>query len=277
VKKMYKILEKKALNKDIDYLLVEAPLVASHAKAGHFVLLRIDELGERIPLTIVGTKGDGVELIVQKVGYTTKQIGSMKAGEEFLDFMGPLGNAVEIDASKKRVLGVAGGVGAAPLLPQLKAYHDAGVTVDLLYGARSKDLLILLDAFSTICEHVHITTDDGSLGDKGFVTDKIDQLMDEHAYDHAIVIGPLVMMKYASKALMDHGVETFVSLNPIMIDGTGMCGNCRVLIDDKTYFACIDGPDFKAKGIDFDLLMARQNYYKEEEHVCKIGRGYNER
>lgn len=274
---MYKIREKRALNKDIDYLLVEAPRVAKHAAPGHFVLLRVDEEGERIPLTIVGVVGQAVALIVQKVGYTTKQIGQMQVGDAFLDFMGPLGNAVKIDASYKRVLGVAGGVGAAPLLPQLRAYHEAGVQVDLLLGAKSKDLMILLEEFEEICEHIYRTSDDGSVGKKGFVTDYLEEVLEGENYDHAIVIGPLVMMKYVSKSLLDAGIDTAVSLNPIMIDGTGMCGNCRVLIENKTYFACIDGPDFPAKGIDFDLLMARQGYYDKEEHLCKIGRGYDEK
>jgi ferredoxin--NADP+ reductase len=274
---MYKIQEKRALNKDIDYLLVEAPRVAKHAAPGHFVLLRVDEEGERIPLTIVGVVGQAVALIVQKVGYTTKQIGQMQVGDAFLDFMGPLGNAVKIDASYKRVLGVAGGVGAAPLLPQLRAYHEAGVQVDLLLGAKSKDLMILQEEFGEICEHIYLTSDDGSVGKKGFVTDYLEEVLKCEDYDHAIVIGPLIMMKYVSKSLLDAGIDTAVSLNPIMIDGTGMCGNCRVLIEDKTYFACIDGPDFPAKGIDFDLLMARQGYYDKEEHLCKIGRGYDEK
>lgn len=274
---MYRILEKKALNKDIDYLVVEAPLVASHAKAGHFILFRIDEMGERIPLTIVGTKDDGVELIVQKVGYTTSKLGEMKVGDFLEDFVGPLGNQIEVHSEYKRVLGIAGGVGAAPLLPQLRSYHEAGVKVDLLIGAKNKELMILLDEFREICDHVYITTDDGSLGEKGFVSDILDDVLEKEDYNHAIVIGPLIMMKYVSKMLLDSGVDTAVSLNPIMIDGTGMCGNCRVLIGEQTYFACIDGPDFSAEGIDFDLLMARQEYYDEEEHTCKIGRGYDEK
>jgi NAD(P)H-flavin reductase len=265
-------MEKRALNKDIDYLLIDAPMVASHAKAGHFILLRIDEVGERIPLTIVGTKGTGVEIIVQKVGYTTKQLGQMNEGDFIEDFVGPLGNDVVIHPQYKRVLGVAGGVGAAPLLPQLRSYHEAGVTVDLLIGAKNKELMILLEEFQEICEHIYITTDDGSLGKKGFVTDILDDVLKNQEYDHAIVIGPLVMMKYVSKKILDENIDTAVSLNPVMIDGTGMCGNCRVLINNQTYFACIDGPDFPAKGIDFDLLMARQRYYDEEEHTCKIGR-----
>lgn len=274
---MFKILEKRALNKDIDYILVEAPLVASHAKAGHFILLRIDEVGERIPLTIVGTKGQGVEIIVQKVGYTTKQLGEMSVGDEIEDFVGPLGNDVVIHSDFKRVLGIAGGVGAAPLLPQLRAYHQSGVKVDLLIGSKNKDLMILLNEFKAICEHIYITTDDGSLGKKGYVTDRLDEVVSASDYDHAIVIGPLIMMKVVSGKLLEKNIDTAVSLNPIMIDGTGMCGNCRVLIGEETFFACIDGPDFPAKGIDFDLLMARQNYYKNEEHSCKIGRVSHEK
>jgi len=260
------------LNKDIDYLLVEAPLVASHAKAGHFILLRVDEFGERIPLTIVGIKKNGVEIIVQKVGYTTKQLGAMKVGDFIEDFVGPLGNEVKINHQYKRILGVAGGVGAAPLLPQLRSYHEAGVKVDLLIGAKNKELMILLDEFEKICDQIFITTDDGSAGTKGFVTDVLDDVVASQTYDHAIVIGPLVMMKFVAEKIMSYEIDTAVSLNPVMIDGTGMCGNCRVLIGNKTYFACIDGPDFPAKGIDFDLLMARQQYYKQEEHTCKIGR-----
>lgn len=266
---MYKILEKEQLNKDVDLMVIHAPFVAKNAKPGHFIILRVDEEGERIPLTIAELDGDNVTIVYQKLGYTTRKLGELNVGDSVADFVGPLGKASHI-RDVKRVLGIAGGVGAAPLLPQLKEYAAQGIHVDLVIGARSKAHLILLDKYLEFCDNVYMCTDDGSAGTKGFVTDKMKELYEEQTYDHTIAIGPLVMMKFAVKLNKEYGLTTDVSLNPIMIDGTGMCGNCRVTIADKTLFACIDGPDFPGEEVDFDELIARQSYYKDEEHICNL-------
>jgi NAD(P)H-flavin reductase len=168
------------------------------------------------------------------------------------------------------VLGIAGGVGAAPLLPQLREYSEKGVNVDLVLGARDKDHLLLIDDYNEVCNNIYICTDDGSMGHKGFVTDVVKDLLQKNTYDHSIAIGPLIMMKNCVLLNENFDLSTDVSLNPIMIDGTGMCGNCRVSINDKTYFACVDGPDFPGSGVNFDELITRQNYYKDEEHVCNL-------
>ena len=266
---MYKILKKEILNKDIDLMVVHAPKAARNALPGHFVILRVDEMGERIPLTIVEVDDGNVSIIYQKLGYSTTILGELNEGDEIYDFVGPLGKAAHI-RDVKRVLGIAGGVGAAPLLPQLKEYSKRGVKVDLVIGARNKDYLILIDKYKKFCDNIYISTDDGSLGKKGFVTDVLRDLYKEKEYDHTIAIGPLVMMKYVVLLNKEIGVSTDVSLNPIMVDGTGMCGNCRVTINGKTFFACIDGPDFPGEGVNFDELIAKQDYYKKEEHICNL-------
>lgn len=266
---MYEIVEKVVLNKDVDLMVVKAPLVARNAVAGHFIILRVDEIGERVPLTIVEIKGDLVTIIYQKLGYSTRLLGELNVGDSIFDFVGPLGKAAHI-RDVKTVLGIAGGVGAAPLLPQLKAYSDHGVKVTLVIGARSKEHLILLDKYREFCDDIHIATDDGSLGKKGFVTDVLKELYVDRKFDQTIAIGPLVMMKYVVALNKEYNQKTDVSLNPIMIDGTGMCGNCRVTIDGKTFFACVDGPDFPGEGVNFDELIARQSYYKDEEHICNL-------
>lgn len=266
---MYEILDKISINKDVDVMVIHAPLVAKNALPGHFIILRVNEEGERIPLTIVEVKGENVTIIYQKLGYSTMLLGSYQIGDKLNDFVGPLGNAAHIRDSK-HVLGVAGGVGAAPLLPQLKEYSKRGAKVDLVIGARNSDHIILVDKYKEFCDNIYITTDDGSLGVHGLVTDVLKDLYLTKAYDHVIAIGPLVMMKYVVEMNKKRNIKTDVSLNPIMIDGTGMCGNCRVSINGKTFFACVDGPDFEGEGVNFDELIARQSYYKEEEHDCKL-------
>ncbi len=266
---MYKIIKKEVLNKDIDLMVVHAPLVARNTLPGHFIILRVDSEGERIPLTIVDIEGENVVIIYQKLGYSTNLLGRLNVGDDIYDFVGPLGKAAHI-RDVKSVLGIAGGVGAAPLLPQLKEYSKRGIKVDLVIGARSKDYLILVDKYKEFCDNIYIATDDGSLGTKGFVTDVLTKLYQEKKYDHTIAIGPLVMMKFVVQLNKKHNISTDVSLNPIMVDGTGMCGNCRVTINGKTFFACIDGPDFPGEGVNFDELIARQDYYKEEEHICNL-------
>jgi len=266
---MYPIIAKEALNNDVDLMVIEAPLVAKNAQPGQFIIVRVDEDGERIPLTIVEVENDLVTIIYQKLGYSTKLLGTKQVGESVNDFVGPLGKPSHI-RKVKSVLGIAGGVGAAPLYPQLKEYKRQGVNVDLVLGARSKEHLILVDKYKEFCDNIYLCTDDGSVGKKGFVTDVLKELYQQKKYDHSVAIGPLVMMKNTVLLNESFNMDTDVSLNPIMIDGTGMCGNCRVTINDKTFFACVDGPDFNSKGVNFDELIARQSYYKKEEHTCNL-------
>ncbi len=266
---MYKIIDKKILNKDVELMVVNAPLVAKNAQPGNFLIVRVDSQGERIPLTIVEVDNENVTIIYQKLGYSTTLLSQKKKGDSLNDVVGPLGNPTHIQ-DVKRILGVAGGVGAAPLFPQLKEYARRGVSVDLVIGGRTKEHLILVDKYQEFCKNIYFATDDGSFGKKGFVTDVIKELYETEKYDLSVAIGPLIMMKNVVKLNDSYGVKTDVSLNPIMIDGTGMCGNCRVTIKDKTYFACIDGPDFPAEGIDWNELLTRQNYYKDQEHTCRL-------
>lgn len=272
---MYKILNKVKLNPTVDRMTIDAPLVAKNTKPGHFVIIRVDDTGERVPLTIVDHDESTVDIIFQKLGYSTRLLGSKKVGESISDFVGPLGEAIHVKECN-RILAIAGGVGAAPIYPQLKEYHAKGVSVDLVLGARSKEYLILCDEFEEICDNVYYCTDDGSFGTKGLVTNVAKDLLNNIKYDHSIAIGPLIMMKYVVELNKTYSLETDVSLNPIMIDGTGMCGNCRVSIAGKTYFACVDGPDFPGDNVDFDELLTRQNYYKEEEHICNLEMKLNE-
>jgi len=266
---MYKIIDKRALNKDVDLMVIDAPFVAKNALPGHFLIVRVEEGGERIPLTIVDLDGGNVTIIYQKLGFSTKRLGEKHIGDTIEDVVGPLGKPSHI-RNVESILGIAGGVGAAPLFPQLKEYARRGTKVDLVIGGRSQDYLFLLDEYKEFCENIYISTDDGSLGTKGFVTDVLKKLYQEKNFDHSVAIGPLVMMKHTVLLNQKYGISTDVSLNPIMIDGTGMCGNCRVTINDKTYFACIDGPDFPGEGVNFDELIARQVYYTEEEHICNL-------
>ncbi|XMB72079.1 sulfide/dihydroorotate dehydrogenase-like FAD/NAD-binding protein [Mycoplasmatota bacterium WC30] len=270
---MYKIEKKEILNVDVELMIVNAPLVAKNTRPGNFLIIRVDKFGERIPLTIVETNKDSVTIIYQKLGYSTTLLSKMKVGDSLFDVVGPLGQPTHIK-EVKTVLGIAGGVGSAPLFPQLKEYARLGAKVDLIIGGRTKEHLILIDKYKQFCENIYYATDDGSFGTKGFVTQVAEEIYQTKKYDLSIAIGPLIMMKNTVALNKKYNIETEVSLNPIMIDGTGMCGNCRVTINGKTRFACVDGPDFPAEGIDFDELMARQNYYKEEEkHICKLKLG----
>lgn len=270
---MYEIIEKTRLNADVDRIVINAPLVAKNAKPGNFLILRVDEDGERIPMTITERDGKTVTIISQRVGYSTRLLGKKNAGDSLHDVVGPLGQPAKIHKVAS-LIGIAGGVGAAPLYPQLKAYAKRGTTVDLIIGAKDKDHLLLLDEYDEFCRNVYIATDDGSLGRKGFVTLVAQDVYKQKTYDRAIAIGPLIMMKNIVELNQKHHLKTDVSLNPIMIDGTGMCGGCRVTIDGKSKFACMDGPDFPADGIDFEELIARQRHYeKEEKHICRIRLG----
>jgi ferredoxin--NADP+ reductase len=267
---MFKIIDKVELNKNVDQIIVHAPRVAKNYKPGHFIILRTDDFAERIPLTVVEAKNGNCRIIYQKLGFSTNELAKLNIGDHINDFVGPLGRPAHI-RDVKHIIAVAGGVGAAPLLPQLKAYHDNGVNIDLIIGAKDKEHLILVEEYRGICNNIYLTTDDGSAGIKGFVTDKLEELLQQdNTFDHSIAIGPLIMMKNVVLLNEKYGLNTDVSLNPIMIDGTGMCGNCRVSIDDKTYFACIDGPDFPGNDVNFDELIARQSYYNDEEHICNL-------
>ncbi|MBU9889803.1 MAG: sulfide/dihydroorotate dehydrogenase-like FAD/NAD-binding protein [Candidatus Omnitrophica bacterium] len=271
---MYTILEKRSLNNNVEEMVIRAPYVARHCEPGQFIILRVDEEGERVPLTIAAydrAKGS-VSIIYQVAGFTTRKLSEKNAGETITDFVGPLGKPTELHPLK-RVIGIGGGVGAAPLYPQLKKLHEMGTSVDLILGARSKDLIILEDKFSQFCKNIYVTTDDGSYGMKGLVTDKLKALVEAgEKYDEVIAIGPVIMMKFVSLLTKPWNLKTSVSLNPIMIDGTGMCGGCRVTVGGQTKFACVDGPDFDGHQVDYDELMRRQGMYKDEEaHACKIG------
>ena len=276
---MAKILHKEVLNDSVTLLEVDAPLVARKALAGQFIILRIDEEGERIPLTIADydrEKGS-VTIIFQKVGLTTQLLGDLEVGDEIRDFVGPLGLPTEIGENVKRVCVVGGGVGCAIAYPQAKSLHNAGIAVDVIAGFRNKDIVILEEEFRAVCDNLYLTTDDGSYGEKGFVTDKLKSLIDAgNHYDLVIAIGPIPMMKFVSKTTEPYGIKTLVSLNPIMVDGTGMCGGCRVTVGGKVKFACVDGPDFDGHQVDFDELMNRNSLYREREacekdrHACRM-------
>lgn len=269
---MYKILKKEVMNQAVIMMEVEAPYVAARCEAGQFVIVRLGEDGERIPLTIADfdREKNSVTIIFQIVGYSTEQFAKLEEGDGFDDFVGPLGQPAPF-GKWNRVLGVAGGVGSAPLYPQLKKLSEMGVECDVIIGGRSAEFVILAEKFAKFCKNVYIMTDDGSLGEQGLVTKKIQELLDAgEKYDHCIAIGPLVMMKFVVATTKPADLHTTVSLNPIMIDGTGMCGGCRVTVGGETKFACVDGPDFDGFLVDFDECMKRQTFFKEEEHACRM-------
>lgn len=265
---MYKILHKEKLNDVVELMVVHAPHVARKCEPGQFIILRVGDDGERIPLTIADydRKKETITIIYQIVGYSTKALSLLNEGDEITDFVGPLGEPTKLHASK-HVIGVAGGVGSAPLYPQLRALAQMGVEVDVIIGGREAQYVLWADEFRKFCKNVYITTDDGSLGRKGFVTQVLADLIEQgEEIDEVIAIGPVPMMKAVVAVTKPHNIKTSVSLNPIMIDGTGMCGCCRVTVDGKIKFACVDGPDFDGLQVDFDELMARQRMFKEEEH-----------
>lgn len=275
---MFRIVNKKELNSAVTLLEIEAPFVAKKAKAGQFIIFRVDEFSERVPLTIADydrEKGT-VTIIFQKVGLSTKLLAAKEVGDSIRDFVGPLGVATEYDGFKK-VAVVGGGVGCAIAYPQAKALHELGVEVDVIAGFRNKDIVILEDEMSAVSDNYYLMTDDGTKGEKGFVTDKLKSLIEAgNQYDAVIAIGPIPMMKFVCKTTRPYGVKTIVSLNPLMIDGTGMCGCCRVTVGGKVRFACVDGPDFDGHQVDFDELMNRNAVYREREaeekehHACRL-------
>ena len=275
---MFKIVTKRELNSAVTLMEIEAPFVAKKARAGQFIIFRIDEKGERVPLTIAGydrEKGT-VTIIFQKVGFSTIALGNMNEGDYIQDFVGPLGKPSEVEGHKK-VCVVGGGVGCAIALPTAQAFKEAGAEVDVIVGFRSKDIVILEDEFRAASDNMYLMTDDGSYGEHGFVTVKLQQLLEAgNKYDCVLAIGPIPMMKFVSKTTEPFGVKTMVSLNPIMIDGTGMCGGCRVTVGGETKFACVDGPEFDGHQVDYAELMSRNATYREREaevtetHTCRM-------
>ncbi len=264
---MYRIVTKRPLHETVTLMEVEAPYIAKKAKPGQFIILRVDENGERVPLTVAGTdpvRGT-VTIIYQKVGYTTKRLDVLNEGDSILDFVGPLGVASHLDGMKK-VAVIGGGLGVAIAYPQAKALHDMGAEVDVIVGFRNTDLMILMDELKDASTNLYVMTDDGSNGHKGFVTSALEeQLKAGKEYDHVIAIGPLVMMRAVVNITKQYNIPTVISMNPIMIDGTGMCGCCRVTVGGEMKFACVDGPDFDGFQVDWDEAISRGRMYRKEE------------
>ena len=275
---MFKIVGKQQLNEAVTRMEIEAPFVARKARAGQFIIFRVDERSERVPLTIADydrEKGT-VTVIFQKVGLSTKLLGGLNEGDSIADFVGPLGRPTQVEGVR-RVCVIGGGVGCAIALPSAAAFRAAGAEVDAIVGFRSRDIVILEEEFRAASDHLYIMTDDGSYGEHGFVTAKLQQLLESgREYDEVLAIGPIPMMKFVARTTKPFGVKTVVSLNPIMVDGTGMCGCCRVTVDGRVRFACVDGPDFDGHLVDFDELINRNSVYREREkqteqtHLCRL-------
>ena len=275
------IVVKKVLTPEISLISVYAPLIAKKAKAGQFIILRVDANGERVPLTISSADPEQglVTVVFQKIGGTTLALDLLNQGDCLHDFVGPLGVATEVE-NLGRVAVLGGGLGCAIALPVAKALTEAGNQVDLIGGFKTRDIVILEEEMSKACTDLHICTDDGSYGYAGFVTGKLEELINGGAkYDHVFAIGPLMMMKFACLMTKKYDIPTTVSMNPVMIDGTGMCGGCRITVDGEIKFACVDGPDFDGHKVDFDEVIARNATYKEfeakqkEKHICRLGGG----
>ena len=275
---MYEVLHKQELAPGLIRMDVKAPRVARKAKAGQFIVLRVGEDGERIPLTIADHHGDAVTIIFQEVGLSTRLLGQVPVGGYLHDFVGPLGRPSDFHGAQ-RVVCIGGGVGTAVVYPQVKYLHAQGVYVDVINGARTKNLVILEEELRGNCDHLYITTDDGSYVRQGFVTDVLRELLaGGERYDLAVCIGPTPMMKAVCNLTKEFGLKTMVSLNPIMVDGTGMCGCCRVTVGGQTKYACVDGPDFDGHQVDFDELSSRLKIYRPEEaalserhaHLCRL-------
>ncbi len=270
---MFKIIEKRRLNDAMTLMKLDAPHIARKAKPGQFVILRVDEHGERIPLTVNDTDPDGgsVTIIFQIVGQTTRLLDSYEEGESIQDLVGPLGMPTHLEGIKRAAV-IGGGAGCAIAYPQAKALFNMGAHVDMIAGFRNKDIIILEDEMRAVSSRLFITTDDGSNGHKGFVTDVLKSLLEKgEKYDAVIAIGPLPMMKAVCAVTDNPRIKTIVSMNPIMIDGTGMCGGCRVVVGGEVKFACVDGPDFDGHLVDFDSARQRLAMYKEEEsHACRL-------
>ena len=283
---MYKIVRKEVLNPVITLMEVEAPRLAASAQPGQFLIVRSDEEGERIPLTVCDydrEKGT-VTIVTQAIGASSKEICAKELGEHFADVVGPLGKPSEFielpdeELAKMSFVFIAGGLGTAPVYPQAKYFHEKGAKVDVILGAKSADLVILEKEMSQVCDNLYICTDDGSKGFKGLVTAKLEELINEgKEYTQAVAIGPMIMMKFVTLTAKKFNLPLVVSLNTLMVDGTGMCGACRVTVAGKVRFACVEGPEFNAYDVDFDEAMRRQAMYRsievEADHKCKIGRG----
>ena len=264
---MYRIVKKQVLNPTVTRMDIEAPLIAKKAEPGQFIILRVDEKGERIPLTVADFDREAgtVTIIFQIVGATTEKLNHLEEGDCLQDFVGPLGRPSETEGLKK-VAVIGGGVGCAIAYPVAKKLHQQGAEVHSIVGFRSKGLVILEEEFRAVSDKFVMMTDDGSYGEKGLVTNALEKLIGEgETYDEVIAIGPLVMMKFVTQLTKQHNIKTVVSMNPIMIDGTGMCGGCRLTVGGKTKFACVDGPDFDGFEVDFDEAMARGTMYRDFE------------
>ncbi|NRT34691.1 ferredoxin--NADP+ reductase [Clostridium beijerinckii] len=272
---MYKIVNKRELTNNIFLMDIEAPRVAKSAKPGQFIIIKNDEKGERIPLTIADYNAEKgtVAIVFAAIGKGTKQLAAFNVGDYVSDFVGPLGVPSEFihedleELKKKNIIFIAGGVGAAPVYPQVKWMHEHGIAVDVILGSRNKDLLIYEEELKAVAGNLYVTTDDGSYGFKGTGSDMLKELVNnqDKKYDQAVIIGPMIMMKFTSMLTKELNIPTVVSLNPIMVDGTGMCGACRVTVGGKVKFACVDGPEFDGHLVDYDESMRRQAMYKTEE------------
>lgn len=291
---MFKVVEKKELAPNIFLMNIHAPRVARAAKPGQFVIVRLSDRGERIPLTISDYNAEQgwVSIVTQTIGVSTRKICALEVGESLTDFAGPLGRPSDFvtepieQLRNKKILFVAGGVGTAPVYPQVKWLAEQGVKVDVIVGAKSRDMLILTEQMRTVAANLYIATDDGSQGFKGLVTELIRDLIDNQGkhYDEVVAIGPMIMMKFVAATTLDYNIKTVVSLNTLMVDGTGMCGACRVTVGGRTVFTCVDGPEFDGHQVDFAEAMRRQGMYRSleeraakieqeraEGHVCKVG------
>ncbi len=277
---MYRIIDKQKLAPTIRRIVVEAPYVTRHAKAGQFIMLRVEDEGERIPMTIADfdRKKGSVTVIYQVVGATTKKLDQLEAGDELRDFVGPLGRHSKIEGLK-RALVIGGGVGCAIAYPTAKALFEQETYVDAIIGFRNRELVILEDEFVRVTDHLDVMTDDGSYENKGFVTDRLKEVLEAGTrYDEVFAIGPVIMMKRVSEITKPYGIKTTVSMNPIMVDGTGMCGGCRLTVGSETKFACVDGPEFDGHQVDFDEVMRRNRMYADEEKkryekTCRLFKG----
>ena len=281
---MYKIIKRKELTPIIVLMDVKAPRLAASAKPGQFLIVRVHDKGERIPLTICDYDREQgtVTIVTQVVGASSRQIFNMQEGDSFVDFAGPLGQPSEFinesreELSTKRYIFIAGGLGTAPVYPQVKYLHSKGAEIDVIIGAKNKEMLIFEEEMAAVCNNLYICTDDGSYGRKGLVTEQLKELLDNgKRYDQAVAIGPMIMMKFVTLTAKPYNLPLIVSLNTLMVDGTGMCGACRVTVGGKTKFACVDGPEFDAYQVDFDEAMRRQGMYKnieqEADHKCRLG------
>lgn len=271
---MYEIINKRKLAENVNEYTILAPLVVKHAKPGQFVILRVTDDGERVPFTIcdMDKEKGTITILVQTVGATTMELATKEVGDSLADFVGPLGNATDISQYKK-VLLVGGGIGSAVIYPQAKYLKSIGKAVDCIVGARNKALIMYEEEFTKASDNFYIMTDDGSYGEKGFVTNKIKDLLDSGVgYDCIFAVGPLPMMRAVCNLTKEYGVKTIVSMNSIMVDGTGMCGGCRLTVGGETKYACVDGPEFDGHLVDFDEAINRSRFYKEEEqeHICRL-------